>query len=255
MSNNLTRPPGGKQGMLLTLDHNPKYSCLAIISDLTEQATRMLDEEARIDATLPSLKRQDAIKPRPPPRRPSTEPTVLLDSSMIQWDQQSLNSSLADPVSTSSGEPSTTMSEEDFLQIKRSLPALNKLSEKFLRNTPTETLLALNRQMLAVETAGSQTSKNLERQLIENNRRSHEVRTFPEGKDDNRELLHEARFLPAPATSAGQIQAIYKRIYPDGQIPLNYHDMGAMGLEGHITPKVSFLYFFFHLPNTILWMS
>ena len=226
--------------MLFVPVHKLQYSCLSIVSDLTEQATLMLDEEARIDAALPPLKRQDAIKQRPPPRRPSTEPTVLLDSSIIQWDQQSLNSSLTKPVLTSSGEPGATMSEEDFLQIRKSLPALHKLSEKFLRSTPTKTLLALNRQMLAVESAGLQTSKNLERQLIDNNRRSHEVRTFPEGKDDNRELLREARFLPAPATSAGQIQAVYKRIYPDRQIPVNYHDMSAMGLEGHITTKVSF---------------
>ena len=129
------------------------------------------------------------------------------------------------------------MSEEDFLHIKRSLPALHKLSEKFLRNTPTETLLALNRQMLAVESAGSQTSKHLERQLIDNNRRSHELRTFPEAKDDNRERLHDARFLPAPAASAGLIQANYKRLYPDGQVPVNYHDMGAMGLKDTLCPR------------------
>ena len=200
--------------------------------DLASRATLILDEEGRVDNSTPTLRRQNAIHPRQVPRRPSIEPVVALDSSTLQWDQhQRSNSSMSESSAQS-------MSDDDFEMLRKSLPSLHRFSTSFLRSSSVESLLALNKQVSAVESAGSRPVKQLEKQLADNNKRVNEVTTFAAADDDNQLVLHPARFLPAPATPASAVLERYKSLYPEGQLPTNYHDLGFMGLECHVTAKV-----------------
>ncbi len=127
--------------------------------------------------------------------------------------------------------------EEDLVHLKTKFPFLAGFSEHFLKTQPLDRLVKLESAQRKMRELDQ--SKDSEDRLTANKTNMED--TFVEvkaGRDNRCSILHDARFLCGPSTSAGRIWLAARRsIGLQGFPPVNNYDMEAVGMAGVVTAK------------------
>ena len=129
------------------------------------------------------------------------------------------------------------MRDEDLAHLKRKFPFLAGFSDHFLKTHPLDRLVKLESAQRKIKEL--ERSKDAKDRLTCNKTSMEDTYTEVKAGQDNRcSILHDARFLFGPSTSAGRVWlAARKAIGLNSYPPVNNYDMEAVGMAGVVTAK------------------
>lgn len=121
--------------------------------------------------------------------------------------------------------------------LKRKFPFLREYTDEFIRSTGVDVLIKAETASMKMKNFDQ--SRKAEEKLLCNRESMANVQYNVEaGKDNRLDLLHDARFLPGAACSAGKLWLQARKVIgAKGHSAISSYDMSSFGLGGCVSPK------------------
>lgn len=146
-----------------------------------------------------------------------------------------------DPNPASSSQPASALTSPmenlGLENLKRKFPFLREYSDAFIQATGVDVLIKA--ETASMKMKDFDRSRKAEEKLLNNRESMANVQYNVEaGKDNRLDLLHDARFLPGAACSAGKLWLQARKVIgAKGHSAISSYDMSSFGLGGCVSAK------------------